>query len=87
MPYASCSSATSLSSIPTRTSVSAAISAGKAGSTGSAAATPAAPPVAAAARDAPSMSASAISSGDLPGNWACSAAWSRTRSRGAIATT
>src|SRR6266567_4620293 len=73
--------------MPTMTRVSAAISAGKAGSTGSAAATPAAPPAAAAAWAAWSMSASAISSADWPGNWACSAAWSRTRSRGAIATT
>ena len=33
------------------------------------------------------MSASAISSADMPRNCACSAVWSRTRSRGAIATT
>jgi hypothetical protein len=76
-----------LSSIPDLSCVSAAISAGKAGSTGSAEAMPTAPPAAAAARAAPSMSASAISSGDLPGNWAARAARSRTRSRGAIATT
>jgi hypothetical protein len=77
----------SLISIPTRTRVSAATSAGKAGSTGSAAATPAAPPAAADARLAPSISASAISSADRPGNCARSAAESRTRRRGAIAVT
>src|SRR5215472_2970112 len=87
MPYASWSSATSLISIPTRASVSVSTSAGKAGSVGSAAHTPTPPPTVADARAAPTISASAISSADSPGNCARSVAWSRTRSRGAMATT
>ena len=87
MPYTSCSSAMSLISIPTSVRVSVTISAGKAGATGRTDQMPTVAPTAADAREAPSIRASASSSGDLPGNWARSVAWSRTGRRGARAST
>jgi hypothetical protein len=87
IPYTSCSSAISLSSIPTSTSVSVTISTGMAGSTGSTMEAPTAAPTPAAARDEPRIRASASSSGEQSGNWRRSVAWSRTGSRGASAIT
>ena len=87
MPYASCNSAISLSSMPMSASVSVTSSTGKAGSAGSAAQAPTAAPTAPDARDAPTISASAMSSVFFPWNWARSIAPFRTRSLGAMATT
>ncbi len=64
IPYASCNSAISLSSIPTRASVSVTISTGAAGMMGSTMDAPTAAPTLAAARDEPRINASASSSGE-----------------------
>ena len=81
IPYTSCSSATSLISMPTTASVSTSTSTGAAGS-GRNMAAPTAAPTDAAARDEPRISLSASSSGVSPGNWARSVAWSAHRQPG-----
>ncbi len=63
------------------------ISTPAAGTNGSTAHAPTATPTAADALDAPSVSAWASSSGDLPGNWARSVSRSLTGILGAIAST
>ena len=73
--------------MPTTASVSTPISTGAAGGKGSTADAPTAAPTPAAARAAPSIRRSAISSGLRPGNWRCSVSALRTGSRGAMAST
>ncbi len=73
--------------MPTTATVSTPISIGAVGSIGSTLDAPTAAPTPAVARAAPSISASAISSGVLPGNWTRSVSALRTGSRGAMAST